>query len=498
MKLSERVKTKMQKWLEVRPASEIGGIVIREPYSFETDAIRNRIWYRGDADELKQLYAQIPGTDAGCSRFWAAVPTGDTVRKMHTGLPGIIVDVLAGVVVGDYGGMEFLDDNGDDDKALNDRWKEVQEAISFAGILEQALVDMLVTGGGAFRVSWDRRISAYPSLEFYGEDRSKCHTRSGFVTGVSFFTDYWQGNDRYQLEELREPGWIRYILRDAGGKPVDLKTVPELAGLKDTPVPAGIVTAIPFQVWKSSKWDGRGRSIYASKTDDFDALDEIASQWLDAVRQGRVQKYIPQDMIPHNPKTGELMQVDAFGTNFVQVENPVGETGSNSKRIEIVQPDIRYEAYKESYISAIDLCLQGILSPATLGINIAATASGEAKREGKDVTGFTRNRITAKLEDVLPKVAAALLMVQDWINGEPIKKYTPSVSFGEYAAPDFGTRVKAIREADAAGAMSTEAKVDEIWGSSKTREWKAEEVARIKQEKGIIEVEEPSVGDELP
>ena len=211
-----------------------------------------------------------------------------------------------------------------DDKALNDRWKEVQEAISFPGVLEQALVDMLVTGGGAFRVSWDRRISAYPSLEFYGEDRSKCHTRSGFVTGVSFFTDYWQGNDRYQLEELREPGWIRYILRDAGGKPVDLKTVPELAGLKDTPVPAGIVTAIPFQVWKSSKWDGRGRSIYASKTDDFDALDEIASQWLDAVRQGRVQKYIPQDMIPHNPKTGELMSVDAFGTNFTEVNNPVG------------------------------------------------------------------------------------------------------------------------------------------------------------------------------
>ena len=49
MKLSERVKTKMQKWLEVRPASEIGSIVIREPDSFETDAIRNRIWYRGRA-----------------------------------------------------------------------------------------------------------------------------------------------------------------------------------------------------------------------------------------------------------------------------------------------------------------------------------------------------------------------------------------------------------------------------------------------------------------
>ena len=40
MKISERVKARMQKWLEVRPASNRGDIVIREPYSFETDVIR--------------------------------------------------------------------------------------------------------------------------------------------------------------------------------------------------------------------------------------------------------------------------------------------------------------------------------------------------------------------------------------------------------------------------------------------------------------------------
>lgn len=60
MKISERVKARMQKWLEVRPASNRGNIVIREPYSFETDVIRNRVWYRGDADELKQLYRASP------------------------------------------------------------------------------------------------------------------------------------------------------------------------------------------------------------------------------------------------------------------------------------------------------------------------------------------------------------------------------------------------------------------------------------------------------
>lgn len=498
MKISEKVKAKMQKWLEVRPTSNTGNIIIREPYSFETDVIRNRVWYRGDADELKQLYAQLPSVDAGCSRFWAAVPVGGKIRKLHTGLPGVMVDVLAGIIVGDYDGVKFQDGDGNDDKYMMDRWDKLQDAISFLDFLEGALTDTLVTGGGAFRVSWDLGISRMPSVEFFGEDRSECHYRSGMLTGVSFYTDYWSGDDRYQLEEIREPGSIRYILRDASGKPADLKIIPELDGLHDITLPGGLMTAFPFRVWKNSKWPGRGRSIYNSKTDDFDALDEIVSQWLDAVRSGRVQRYIPEDMVPRNPQNGLPMSVDSFGANFIEVDNPVSETGSNSQRIEVVQPDIRYDAFKASYVAALDLCLQGILSPATLGINIAATASGEAKKEGKDVTGFTRNRITAKLETALPKVVTGILQVDDWINGRDIGYYSPVVSFGEYAAPDFGTRVKSIREADACGGMSTEAKVEEIWGGSKSPEWIKEEVARIKWEKGILEMEEPAAGSELP
>ena len=59
-------------------------------------------------------------------------------------------------------------------------------------------------------------------------------------------------------------------------------------------------------------------------------------------------------------------------------------------------------------------------------------------------------------------------------------------------------RVKTIREADACGGMSTEAKVEEIWGGSKPKEWIQEEIARIKREKGLLEMDEPSGGDELP
>ena len=43
MRWIERVKTMIRSWLEIQPASG-KGLVIREPVSFETNVLRNRIW----------------------------------------------------------------------------------------------------------------------------------------------------------------------------------------------------------------------------------------------------------------------------------------------------------------------------------------------------------------------------------------------------------------------------------------------------------------------
>ena len=42
--------------------------------------------------------------------------------------------------------------------------------------------------------------------------------------------------------------------------------------------------------------------------------------------------------------------------------------------------------------------------------------------------------------------------------------------------------------------MSVEAQVDELWGDSKDDDWKRGEVARIRQERGIETMDEPSLG----
>ena len=55
--LNENIKRGIRSWLNVQPASPYS-IQIQEIVDFELNAIRNRIWYRGDGNELEQLYEQ--------------------------------------------------------------------------------------------------------------------------------------------------------------------------------------------------------------------------------------------------------------------------------------------------------------------------------------------------------------------------------------------------------------------------------------------------------
>ena len=47
------------------------------------------------------------------------------------------------------------------------------------------------------------------------------------------------------------------------------------------------------------------------------------------------------------------------------------------------------------------------------------------------------------------------------------------------------------------GIMSIEACVEELYGDNRTEEWKEEEVARLKAEQGIAEMDEPMVAEDV-
>ena len=51
----EKVKVGIRSWLDVQSANPTK-INITESLDYEGNAIKNRIWYRGDSNELEQLY----------------------------------------------------------------------------------------------------------------------------------------------------------------------------------------------------------------------------------------------------------------------------------------------------------------------------------------------------------------------------------------------------------------------------------------------------------
>ncbi|WP_050698030.1 hypothetical protein [Anaeromassilibacillus senegalensis] len=480
----------LRNWLQIQPATP-NGIVIQEPLDFQASVIRNQIWYRGEAAELEQLYKQLGAQDStNASRFWAAVPANAMkLRKIHSGLPAILVDTLAYLVKSDMDDVAFKDNCGEAE------WKAITEELDFQDTVGQGVAGALKAADGAWKISIDITVSQYPIVEFYEADRVEYIQSRGRVIGVKFWSDHSDGYKVYRLCEEYGKGYVSYALYD-GTSEVPLDRIPELAELKPVAFDGDFMMAVPFKVFESAKFPGRGKALYESKLDSFDALDEVISQWWDAMRAGRVKKYIPRDLLPVDPKTGNLLPLNDFGSEYITTESLTDENGVS--RIDTIQPEIRYEAFLSSYTAALDMCLQGVVSPATLGIDVGKMSSAEAQREKKDVTGYTRNTITGVLEKVLPQLVSTILMVNDLMQGRAPGNYEPSVGFGEYGAPSFDSRVETVNRAAAANTMSIETQVDELWGNSKDDGWKTGEVARIKQLRGIETVDgPPAVGDEL-
>ena len=468
-------------------------IVIKEPLSFGGNVMKNRIWYRGDPSELDQFFKASAVDDVSRSRFWAAVPSCGYVRKFHSGLPAIMAERLSDIVVSDIDSITVNDSKSKEGDTKV--WEDIAKENDFDDILAGAIVETLVTGDGAFRVSVNTDISPYPLIEYYSGENVEYYRENGRLKEIWFNTFYEHGQKTYKLRSIYGKGYIRHKLFDEGDKEAALFTLEETRGLADVTFPGDFILGVPMTYFKSPKFDGRGRSIYDGKSDSFDALDETISQWVDAIRDGRVNKYIPAEMIPRDSVHGDLMTPNPYDNKFVKVKSTMSESGDSDK-IEVVQPAINYAAYVETYSSNLDMCLQGIMSPATLGIDLKKTDNAESQREKEKATLYTRGKIVDALTEDIPQLIIVVMKANDLLYGRAPGEYEAVIEFGEYGSPTFEQTVKTVGEASQSNLMSTETKVDALWGDRKDEDWKAEEVKRLKAEQGIADLEEPGIRQE--
>lgn len=475
------------KYLNVQPALT-NPITIQEAYTYETNVIRNKLWYRGEPYELDQFFKNISSDPVNKARFWSAVPSEDlSIRKIHSGLPAMIADKLSDIVVADLDSIEVT---GENDNTL---WEEIRKDNKFDDMLGDIITTTLVSGDGAFKLSIDTEISKYPIIEFFDGDKVEYITQRGRLKEIKFYTFYTKNNRQYKLSETYGKGYINYNLYDSNGNEVSLNTLDETRELGNATYKGDFIMAIPLMFFKSPKFEGRGKSIFDNKSDAFDALDEVISQWIDAIRDGRVQKYIPEDLVPKD-SNGNLMKPNPFDNRFLKVGSSLAEDSKNE--IDMKQANINYEAYVESYSNAIDMCLQGIISPSTLGIDLKKTDNAEAQREKEKTTLYTRGKLVDILTEVIPELVNIILKTNDVLNKKNVGEYEVSIVFGEYASPSFDSVVETVGKAKTYGVMSIEQCIEEMYGDTWTDEEKEEEIQRIKEQNGYLVAEEPKTVDD--
>jgi len=178
--INDKLKDIVRNWLNIQP-SPGNSVTIQEVNTFECSCFRNLIWYRGDASELHQYYTQTDDM-MGNAKFWAAESSnGIDFRKIHTGLPAMIVDMLADIIVDSFNKITVLDN-----EEAQEVWKEIAEDNEFKDLIKQAIIDVFVENDGAFKISYDTDISKYPIIEFYPGSKVEFEYTRGRVTAIIF------------------------------------------------------------------------------------------------------------------------------------------------------------------------------------------------------------------------------------------------------------------------------------------------------------------------
>lgn len=477
MKLMDKLRHSLRTFLKIENIST-NPIILQNLTDYETNCIINRVWSWGDKDAIEQTYKQL-NTKSTKLNFWSATPSMGIVKR-HTGIPGMIIKVITDIVISDMNAITVEDDRKFD-------WQEINKKINMEQILTDAVRETQIVGDGVFRISIDTSVSRYPILEYVPGDKVEIVKVRGVIKEIVIREPITYDHKTYTYEEIYGYGYINEHLYDDETE-IPLGTIPSLANIKSARFDSSFMMAVPMMFRQSSRYAGRGASIFEGKPDNFDSLDEAWSQWMDAIRKGRSKEYIPEGLLPRDPKTGELLKPNDFDHSFIKIEDNMSE-GAAAK-IDLQQPQIPHESYLATYVTALDLCLQGIISPSTLGIDVKKLDNADAQREKEKATLYTRNKIVSVMQETVPKLIDVYFKTLDTLNKKELRDTKADITFGEYANPSFESQVETVSKAKQGGVMSTEAAVDELYGDTKDDEWKAAEVKRIKAEQGIAEVEE--------
>lgn len=515
MDIVEKVRQRILRFLRIdhlqdNPNSE------RYTYVTDMDVVKKqhldecRIWYVGSSDELLNYYTNQSAYGFSkepvynrnrANYFWGISPTENNIKRVHSGVPHAIINTLVNVI-----GTPQISISGYDIEKLID-------GTNFRQIYNQQQMPLtMAEGWGAFKIVVDveKRMSEYPILQFYEATDVEFVVRSGMTIGI-IYKDYYKykGKDYLLLETRRinDKGnsSIEYELfrldNSNDVKEVELSTIPELSELRDVEIPNfKHILGVPCRFFYDPLNKDYGRSIFDGKIDLFDDLDQSLSQRSMTSRVSTPVEYYAPDILERG-RDGKTIMPKVYNRQFVQKPGGLPDADGNvDTSIQTTQPSLNFDQYSNEQKAILDFILTGVLSPATMGIDVAKKDNAEAQREKEKVTIMTRNNIIAQETKILKETFSLLMAMKDYMDGKgiPTELYDVSVKFNEFASPSFESLSSVLTPMWTQGAISDEMFVDKLYGNSLSQEEKQKEIDALKANRASdnLSLEDFERGDE--
>lgn len=511
MRINDWIKEKVMKYLGSR---ELPGNPNKENftlYSSQDELNRQRVreyfvWYRGDSDEILDFftgsewsdYQQAPIYNRNKKDyFWVASAKEKNIKRTHSGVPRAIVDTLVNVI-----GEPDVTVDGAEDDVLD----EIIEENDMANIINQQQMPYTLVGGwGAYKVDVDTNTSKNPIISFYTADNVDFIFHKKRLIGVIFKEFFEKDGKQYILFECRSVkdgnSYISYDLFRIGKNDelfqTDKKDFPELGELEDKMIQGyNKPLAVPTIFFDEVDKVGFGRSIFTGKTDLFDDLDQCVSQASNTVRKSTPVEYYPADMLERT-KSGQIKMPERFDRTFLPSPlSAMSGDGQTSGELKTTQPALNFAQYSDEVKQILNLILTGVLSPATMGIDIAKKDNADAQREKEKITIMTRNNIIARQSKILKTVYEMALIMKAYMENPDmvsIPEVEVSVSYGEFANPSFENQLQTLGSALNSGTLSPEKYIELLWGDTLSPEEKQKELEFVKSSRQ----QETSMMDEL-
>lgn len=397
--------------------------------------LENSVWYAGIEQDIAYFYQkEAPkfyrkGQESESNNyFWARV--GTDFRKIHSGIPQLICEKMVDLLIGN--GYEIVVE-GKDESNLQETLEAILKDNKFKSmLLAKSIETESWSGGVSWKMTWNPDISQYPIIEAWQPENYTFRTVSGRIVEDIFYTYYDKNNSKYRLSEIqgvsKDGAYIDYKLemlqfgQMKEGKWIDVP----LSELEQTKDLARITFNGYFKrlsLYKPNKlpnsefrYSQLGESDFAGSYGAFDAVDEIISTWIQEFRDGKLNRYFPEELIP--TKNGQSTMPDDFNrTHILYTDSP--SENVDKQKIQYEQGDIRTDKHIESYKSWMMTVLNNAgLSPLTIGAtgleSIAASDASQQEREKVSIR--TRNKKIALwtefLEDYLKTVLEFHLMME--------------------------------------------------------------------------------------